>query len=178
MLVDLIDASQVRQLMGHAQFGARVVFGDCIFFTISPNEQHSALVMRLSRYRQSDPYLQGSHDNAELLRRLAAETKPELEMELPFPDYEVRRIASARDPLAVVEAFMVHVRQRLPVALGMRMCPICPRCNDTDHPCQDKFGSNMTPLGGIFGACSAMGAAIEHQANVFYSILTTIKFFL
>ena len=38
---------QVRQLMGHTQFGARVTYGDCIFFTISPNEQHSALVLLL-----------------------------------------------------------------------------------------------------------------------------------
>ena len=29
-------AQAVRRLMGHAQFGARVVYGDCILFTISP----------------------------------------------------------------------------------------------------------------------------------------------
>ena len=34
----------VRKLMGHSQFGARVVYGDCVFFTISPNELHSSLV--------------------------------------------------------------------------------------------------------------------------------------
>jgi hypothetical protein len=48
---------QVRQLMGHTQLGARVVYGDCIFFTISPNEQMSSLVLKLSRYLQSDPYV-------------------------------------------------------------------------------------------------------------------------
>ena len=48
---------QLRQLMGHTQSGARVVYGDCIFFTVSPNEQHSALVLRLSRYRANDPIL-------------------------------------------------------------------------------------------------------------------------
>ena len=36
----------LRQVMGHRQFGARVVYGDCVFFTISPNEHHSALVLR------------------------------------------------------------------------------------------------------------------------------------
>ena len=34
---------------------ARVTYGDCICFTISPNEQHSALVLRLSRFRQNGP---------------------------------------------------------------------------------------------------------------------------
>ena len=41
----ICGTQQVRQLM----------YGDCIFFTISPNPQMSALVLRLSRYRQSDP---------------------------------------------------------------------------------------------------------------------------
>ena len=47
-----------RQLMGRCQFGARVVYGDCLFMTISPDEQHSALVLRLSRFRREDPLLQ------------------------------------------------------------------------------------------------------------------------
>ena len=84
-------------------------------------------------------------------------------MDLPFPDYEQRRIMTARDPLAVIDAYTVEVRVRLACALGLRMCPICPRCNETEHPCQDKFGSNMTPLGGILGGCTALGAATEHQ---------------
>ena len=47
----------VRQVMGHCHWGARVNYGDCLFFTISPNEQHSALVLKLSRYRRNDPFL-------------------------------------------------------------------------------------------------------------------------
>ena len=49
---------QVRQLMGRCHFGARVVYGDCLMITISPNEQHSAMVLRLSRFRAEDPLLQ------------------------------------------------------------------------------------------------------------------------
>ena len=41
-------SQQLRQLMGHCQFGARVVYGDCLFYTLSPNEQHSSVVLRLS----------------------------------------------------------------------------------------------------------------------------------
>ena len=45
---NLPGSQQLRQVMGHCQFGARVVYGDCIMLTISPNEQHSCLVLRLS----------------------------------------------------------------------------------------------------------------------------------
>ena len=71
---------QVRQLMGHTQFGARVVYGDCVFFTISPNEQHSALVLRLSRFRKNDPYVR--HGEASWAR-LAGPAFPSLEEKRP-----------------------------------------------------------------------------------------------
>ena len=47
----------MRQMMGHTQFGARVVHGDCLFSTVPPNEQQSALVLLLSRFRDNDPHL-------------------------------------------------------------------------------------------------------------------------
>ena len=58
----LEGTQQVRLLAGHTQFGARVVHGDCLFLTLSPNEQKSALVLRLSRYRQNDPWQAGTND--------------------------------------------------------------------------------------------------------------------
>ena len=57
MCQNLPGVQQLRQLMGHAQFGARIVYGDCIFITVSPNSQHSALVLRLCRTRRNDPSL-------------------------------------------------------------------------------------------------------------------------
>ena len=36
----------LRQLMGHRQFGARVVHGDCLFITMSPDPVKSAMVLR------------------------------------------------------------------------------------------------------------------------------------
>ena len=39
--------TKLERTMGRSQFGARIVYGDCLFFTISPNEQHSCLVLRL-----------------------------------------------------------------------------------------------------------------------------------
>ena len=42
LAANLPGSQQLRRTMGHRQFGARVVYGDCIFMTLSPNEQHSA----------------------------------------------------------------------------------------------------------------------------------------
>ena len=180
---------QVRQLMGHRQFGARVCHGDCIFFTISPNPQMSALVLKLSRYRESDPYIKHGSETA---RRLARQDYPRLEakrartvpvrpettnedkdsrqednveIELPIPDYDERLTATARDPLAIVEAYRVEVILRLASILGVRMCPNCPRCNDSEYGCQDLFGANMRPVGGVLGGMSAFGGGTEHQGH-------------
>ena len=46
---DLGGTQAVRLRMGSCQFGASVVYGDCLFATISPNEQQSALALRLSK---------------------------------------------------------------------------------------------------------------------------------
>ena len=75
-------SQQVRQLMGHCQWGARVVYGDCLFFTISPNEQHSALVLRLSRFRKNDPYVQSASQE---WGALASADYPKLEAKRPRP---------------------------------------------------------------------------------------------
>ena len=75
---NLSGTQQLRQQMGHSQLGARVVYGDCIFYTLSPNEQHSAWVLCLSRYRMNDPCLRGSDDLHEHLRSCAGRLSPSL----------------------------------------------------------------------------------------------------
>ena len=108
---------QLRQQMGHAVFGARVVYGDCIFYTLSPNEQHSAWVLRLSRYRANDPCLQGGDEVQDQLRKNAGRLEPSLSasesVDVEFPPYKMRRVMTARDPMAVMEAFSLHIRLRL-----------------------------------------------------------------
>ena len=162
-------SQQLRQLMGHTQFGARVNYGDCLFFTISPNVQHSALVLRLSRFRKNDPYVQHS---GRMTRKLTGVDYPKLEAErmrapaaIEFPEYDLRRAACARDPLAVVDGYKAEVVLRLAAVLGVRMCPDCPRCNNGRMGCQDKFGSNMRPMGGVLGGMNAMGGGTEHQGT-------------
>ena len=80
--------------------------------------------------------------------------------------YDIRRLAAARDPLAVIEAHRLNVCFRLAWLLGMRMCPRCPRCNEDGlWGCQDLFGSNMRPTGGILGGALAFEGGNENQAS-------------
>ena len=138
----------MRQLMGHTQFGARVVYGDCLFATVSPNEQHSALVLRLSRYRRNDPYVRfgdahrqrcctAEHPRMEAQRRPGSGSTPGRtgqcveDITIDLPEYDLRRAYTAQDPLAVIEAYKVEILFRLGILLGVRICPHCPRCNET-----------------------------------------------
>ena len=160
--------------MGRCQFGARVVYGDCLMITISPNEQHSAMVLRLSRFRAEDPLLQ--HRSPEwkqlagkdypLLEQPREQQQKEEEVIIDLPEYDLRRAATARDPHAVVEGYKTEILLRLAWLNGVRMCPDCPRCNYGDNftPCQDKFGNNMRPMGGSAGGMNAIGGGTEHQA--------------
>ena len=182
---------EVRQLMGHSQLGARVVYGDVLFFTISPNEQHSALVLRLSRFRRNDPYVQHSQKELQTLagrqyptleaqRSKRSKAEPSLtttslrlhggptdddEVVIDLPEYDLRRLATARDPVAVMEAYHIQILLRLSTVLGIRMCPNCPRCNAGVMGCSDRFGSNMRPFGGGLGGMEALGGATEHQGH-------------
>ncbi len=72
---DLGGTQAVRLRTGSLQFGARMVYGDCLFATISPNEQHSALVLCLSRGRPNDPYVQFADEQRQ---RLADGSYPSL----------------------------------------------------------------------------------------------------
>lgn len=50
---------------------------------------------------------------------------------------------------------------------GIICCPNCPDCNSnkSDNPCQDLFGSNAIPEGGIFGRVDAVYTSIEAQKS-------------
>ena len=87
--------------------------------------------------------------------------------DVDLPEYDLRRVATARNPRAVVEGYRVEILLRLATILGVRMCPLCPRCNSFSNMrgCQDKFGNNRRPVGGCFGGMNAFGAATEFQGH-------------
>ena len=59
----IADCQAIRSRIGHCLFGLRVVYGDVIFVTVSPNRRHSTWLMRLSRVRRNDALhlASGSH---------------------------------------------------------------------------------------------------------------------
>ncbi len=113
------------------------------------------------------------------MQKLAAADSPSLETvardwadgndceyaEVSLPEYALRRQAISNDILCCVEAFLVLVKVVLAILLGIRMCPKCPHCNanGSQYPCQDQFGSNMDPFGGIFGGSDGLGGGVETQ---------------
>ena len=70
--------------------------------------------------------------------------------------YDERRALLARDPLACAEGFRTLVMLTLRHLFGVRYCPDCPNCAQSDRPCMDAFGSNATAKGGIFGRIDAI----------------------
>jgi hypothetical protein len=75
----------------------------------------------------------------------------------------VRRLITSRDPLCAADAFQVYSRTVLPRLLGIRMCPECPHCNIGSTPCQDRYGSNAEPQGGVFGRVDQIFGGVEAQ---------------
>ena len=96
---------------------------------------------------------------------------PEAPQVITIPCYSERCIMTSRDPRAVIHNYLYQVKARLPVLLGLRMCPECPKCNSDwkvtangkHTPCQNRFGSNMMACGGCFGACISLGGSTEYQ---------------
>ena len=167
-----------RMHIGRCMFGGHASYGLPLFLTLSPNERYSSLVLRLSRYRVNDPllrYYQGS--DVEALRRCASKDYPSLhappgleddgDVVVDVPMYDIRRSLLAKDCVSIVQAFHTYLRFVLARLLGIRMCPLCPRCNanGSTNPCQDRFGSNACPLGGILGRGDALAGVVEHQGQ-------------
>jgi hypothetical protein len=152
--------------MGHLFQSAAIMHGHGLFLTISPNERHSCLTLRLSRFRQGDPLL-GMSSDTERRKRFASADAPSLfldhqsgfttdgtdAIDIDLPGFDFRREILCRDPLAPVA-----VRLILASLLGRRMCTKCPACR-----CCNSFGSNARPTGGIFGLCAALVGAVENQ---------------
>ena len=160
---------QIRREINHLTFSAQVVYGLPVFLTFTPSERHSGLTLRLSRYRRNDPGITcGSPEffpwigyNKPSVYGSSDDDKETINVELP--DYDLRRLMNARDPVSCVYAFRVVILCIIAPLLGLRMCPDCPHCCNTPNPCMDLFGSNGTPMGGSMGRADAMIGAIEAQ---------------
>ena len=157
---------QIRRSIFHIVFSSRIVYGNPVFMTVTPRERHSGLVLRLSRHRRNDPALKSL---PEQLWPYAAADMPSLygaaedDVGVDLPEYDHRRLLTARDPLSAVHAFWTWIRKVFAPLYGLRVCPMCPRCSEDDaQPCTDTFGSNATPLGGAAGRADAAAVSYTH----------------
>ena len=85
------------------------------------------------------------------------------EATVDIPDYDLRKLLLAKDPLCAMDAFAVQVLVVLASLLGMRMCPDCPHCAECENPCMDIFGSTAEPMGGLIGRADALAGAVKAQ---------------
>ena len=133
--------------------------------TVSPGERHNYLAIRLSRYRRRDPHVTCAPEDLGEGRWIGKDL-PSLEanasevFEFDVPGYVLRRLIQARDPMSAAMAFAIQIRSQLAPLLGIRMCPDCPHCAESEFPCQDSFGSNAEAMGGLAGRSDGLSGAV------------------
>ena len=124
---------------------------------------------RLSRNRRNDPGISvGNPEFAPWIGydkpSLFAEMADDIDtVEFDVPNYDLRRLMNARDPVSCVYAFRVAIIVVVASLFGLRMCPDCPHCNMSEKPCMDMFGSNANAMGGSAGRADGCIGAVEAQ---------------
>ena len=164
---------EARRSMRFELQGMRVRYGAPIFVTITRDEGHQLLYVRLARHRESDPIrLAESSVGKRAGDRQWPAVNEDRDMDLPVdclamrhPNWEDRRRILARDPLATVDGFRVMMLLVMRHLFGLNVCLNCPRCNCQGSPCQDVDGSSAATPGGVFGRCDAAYLAIEFQKS-------------
>ena len=188
----IAGCQQIRSKIGACCFGFRVVHGECIFVTVSPNRRHSSMVLKLSRARRNDVGLTGDDEVSSARRKVAASDVPKIfsendllhdadgsqvSVEIPLPPLLIRQKLNAQDPLSSVYHYLVFMYVVLPLVFGIRMCFQCPDCNaDAEEfnaesgdfecaACSDYMGNNTKLMGGYAGLATGMGFATEFQGE-------------
>ena len=151
----------------------RIRYGVPVFITVSPDEAHQWLFVRMARTRASDPvraafpwqeWMSGDRDFPPLDDDLVFPIHVE-RLRRHLPGWQQRRTILARDPLASVDGFHVLLRLLLRHIFGLHMCELCPTCDETQSPCADHCGSSASLLGGAFGRVDALYVTLEAQKS-------------
>ena len=172
----LPGTQEARAKMRHEIEAMRVRYGTPIFVTMSPDEAHQLLFVRLSRGRVADPC--HARDTPDLVAARGRDWPPLCkDLTLPvaslvetlcqdLPSWQDRRAILARDPLASVDGFRMLMSLALRHLFGVRFCSRCPECNRrSSGQCQDALGSGASATGGVFGRVDAVYVAIEAQKS-------------
>ena len=156
--------NEVRTFMRYDTHAFRIAHGVPLFVTLSPDEKHNLLMLRLSRARRNDPAV--NIKGSEMSKRMGALDQPAMDTELAtlsleelrerIPTSDERRTMIAQDALACVDGFRTIIQLVMEHIFGIRCCIRCPNC-----ACADLFGSNAKPEGGILGRVDAVYGSIE-----------------
>ena len=179
----------IRRKIGHCFFGFRVVHGETIFVTASPNRRHSSMILKMSRARRNDTCLERDDPVTRARREFCGKDDPKIfasssflddpkgetaTQEIPLPDLWARQACNAQDPISSCHHFLFFMRVILPNIFGIRMCFACPHCNcdatdyDYDgswHACSDYLGCNSKLMGDYAGMATGMAFAVEYQGE-------------
>ena len=170
---NLPGTQEARKQMRHEIKAMRIRYGVPLFVTVSPDEAHQWLFIRMSRTRQSDPvrsaspWQEWSCGDRDFPSSDSACSFPiHVErLQRAFPTWHQRRTILARDPLASVDGFRTLFQLLLRYLFGVHFCSACPDCDRRATPCMDTAGSNATLLGGVFGRMDAVYVTIEAQKS-------------
>ena len=155
--------------------GFRIAKGQVLFFTVSPDRRHSALLLRLMRARTNDPYLLPAGDNTarEWRRKFASANEPANVYETAevtinydrFPAVADMIRLTAQDPLATVMHFNLCMKISVPLLLGLRSCLHCPQCSR--EPNFDYFTTTRLKgeVGSAYDRCGRVPCQDEFGSN-------------
>ena len=131
-------------------------------------------MLRLARTLSNDPVTRAD----DVARKFGGRLQPSLDKDFVdhgvsvdalsdmVPNFEDRRKMLSRDALASVDGFRIIIDCALKYLFGIRKCANCPKCYECSRKCcQDAFGSNAEPTGGILGRVEAVFASIEAQKS-------------
>ena len=131
---ELPGTQEARKQMRHEIKAMRIRYGVPIFVTVSPDEAHQWLFIRMSRTRESDPVRRASPwqewtcGDREFPPSDGDVTFP-VHVERfcrALPSWQQRRALLARDPLASVDGFRTLLQLLLQHLFGLNFCSRCP----------------------------------------------------
>ena len=98
-IANIAGCQAIRRKIGHCCFGMRVVNGETIFVTVSPNRRHSSMILKLSRARRHDTSLVGTDPVTRTRREFCGKDLPRVFSQNWYEDDERGESAIKEIPL-------------------------------------------------------------------------------
>ena len=165
---DIPGTHEVRRRARSITNSVRTQYGLPTFITLSPDECHNAIMLRLVRVRRNDPAVQ---HNPEVMLPWVERLQPPLvgwdEKEpSQLPSYEVRRRLLTNSAISAADGFKIHFLALVKYIFGCRVCLNCPHCScnaDHDSFCADAEGLICEVEGGSLGRLLCLVGTSEFQ---------------